>query len=73
MKGIRNLDKDIDIELNHRYGCLTVLDMGEEYFLSEQYQYYKDKFNELKNKWVNLLSTLNVKSDNEKFDRMVNI
>lgn len=61
MKGIRNLDKDIDIELNHRYGCLTVLDMGEEYFLSEQYQYYKDKFNELKNKlrpYINELKNL---------------
>ena len=61
MKGIRNLDKDIDIELNHRYGCLTVLDMGEEYFLSEQYQYYKDKFNELKNKlrpYINELENL---------------
>jgi len=30
-------------------------------------------FNELKTKWVNLLSTLHVESDNDKFDRMVNI
>ncbi len=59
-----------------KFEKLHVINKIHAYELQEKYN-SKEKvlnaFNELKNKWINLLSTLHVKSDNEKFDRMVNI
>ena len=53
-----------------------VINKEKAYSLQEKYATKEQvlaSFNELKEKWVNLLSTLHVESDNEKFDRMVNI
>ncbi len=59
-----------------KFTSLDVINKEKAYELQNKYN-NKEKvekaFNELKNKWVTLLSTLNVKSDNEKFDRMINI
>ena len=59
-----------------KFTSLDVINKDKAYYLQDKYD-NKEKvekaFNELKNKWVTLLSTLNVKSDNEKFDRMINI
>ena len=55
---------------------LHVINKEKAYELQNKYsneEQVLEAFNELKKKWVNLLSTLNVKSDNPKFDRMVNI
>ncbi len=58
-----------------KFEALNVINKKRAYELQEKYN-SKEKvikaFNELNNKWINLLSTLHVKSDNDKFDRMVN-
>ena len=59
-----------------KFERLHVINKEKAYELQNKYatkEQVLKAFNELKNKWVTLLSTLNVKSDNEKFDRMVNI
>ncbi len=59
-----------------KFEKLHVINKKRAYELQEKYD-SKEKvmkaFKELNNKWTNLLSTLHVKSDNDKFDRMVNI
>ncbi len=66
----------IENEEDKKFEKLHVINKEKAYELQNKYatpEQVSKAFNELKNKWVNLLSTLNVKSDNEKFDRMVNI
>ena len=63
-------DEDKKFEKLHVINKEKAYELQNKYATKEQ---VLKAFNELKNKWVNLLSTLNVKSDNDKFDRMVNI
>ena len=66
----------VENEEDKKFEKLHVINKEKAYELQNKYatpEQVSKAFNELKNKWVNLLSTLNVKSDNEKFDRMVNI
>lgn len=39
------------VELNQKYGCLTVLDMGEEYSRSEEYAAYQKEYKTYKSKY----------------------
>ena len=66
----------VENDEDKKFEKLHVINKEKAYELQNKYatpEQVSKAFNELKNKWVNLLSTLNVKSDNEKFDRMVNI
>ena len=66
----------VENEEDKKFEKLHVINKEKAYELQNKYatpEQVSKAFSELKNKWVNLLSTLNVKSDNEKFDRMVNI
>ena len=66
----------VENEEDKKFEKLHVINKEKAYELQNKYatpEQVSKAFDELKNKWVNLLSTLNVKSDNEKFDRMVNI
>jgi len=63
-------DEDKKFEKLHVINKEKAYELQNKYATKEQ---VLKAFNELKTKWVDLLSTLNVKSDNEKFDRMVNI
>ena len=66
----------VENDEDKKFEKLYVINKEKAYELQNKYatkEQVLKAFNELKNKWVNLLSTLNVKSDNDKFDRMVNI
>jgi len=63
-------DEDKKFEKLHVINKEKAYELQNKYATKEQ---VLKAFNELKTKWVDLLSTLNVKSDNERFDRMVNI
>ena len=66
----------VENDEDKKFEKLYVINNEKAYELQNKYatkEQVLKAFNELKNKWVNLLSTLNVKSDNDKFDRMVNI
>lgn len=54
------------IELNKKYGCLTVLDNGEEYENSEKYKEIKEEYNKIVKKHDDLIDILkNTSLDNE--------
>ena len=66
----------VENDEEHKFVDLHVINKEKAYELQNKYatkEQVLKAFNELKIKWVDLLSTLNVKSDDEKFDRMVNI
>ncbi|MCR5231780.1 MAG: glycosyl transferase [Acholeplasmatales bacterium] len=66
----------VENDEDHKFVDLHVINKEKAYELQNKYatkEQVLKAFNELKIKWVDLLSTLNVKSDDEKFDRMVNI
>ena len=61
---------------DEKFEKLHVINKKKAYELQQKYEteaQVEAAFKTLKEKWVNLLSTLHVKSDNDKFDRMVNI
>ena len=66
----------VENEDDEKFEKLHVINKKKAYELQNKYatkEQVLKAFKELKDKWVNLLSTLHVKSDNDKFDRMVNI
>ncbi len=66
----------VENDEDKKFDKLHVINKEKAYELQNKYatkEQVLKAFNELKTKWVSLLSTLNVKSDNDKFDRMVNI
>ena len=66
----------VENDEEHKFIDLHVINKEKAYELQQKYatkEQVLKAFNELKIKWVDLLSKLNVKSDDEKFDRMVNI
>ncbi|RIA75898.1 cellobiose phosphorylase [Anaeroplasma bactoclasticum] len=66
----------VENEDDKKFSAPGVINKEKAYELQEKYAtpaQVEKAFTALKNKWVNLLSTLHVESDNKKFDRMVNI
>lgn len=66
----------VENDEDDKFESTGVINKKKAYELQNKYQTKEQvlkAFNELKIKWIDLLSTLNVKSDNDKFDRMVNI
>ena len=66
----------VENEEDKKFEKLSVINKEKAYELQKKYAtkvQVEKAFEELKEKWINLLSTLHVESDNPKFDRMVNI
>ncbi len=66
----------IENDEDKKFTSLNVINKEKAYALQKKYQTKEavlKAFNELKENWLTLLSRLHIESNNEKFDRMVNI